>query len=184
MHGTNFYPVFLFFTSNLSIRLCSTLSYLIEHRSILSSFPSLVHRVSRRPDRYKLKFGVRSFVILVLNKQKVITLWNYTDAVESDVRWSKHSFASTCALRIRGSRKDRYRLLADCDSERRGQRRRIIQREIVDALQRHQRTSVTTDLRASRCSPQRKIRALPEMRSTSSRNVNPEIPPHRTRATI
>jgi len=95
-----------------------------------------------------------------------------------------YSFACTYALRTRDSCKDKYRLLADCDSQRRGQRRRIIQREIVDALQRHHRTSVTTDLRASRCSPQRKIRALLEMRSTSSRDVNLGIPPHRTRATI
>jgi hypothetical protein len=80
------------------------------------------------------------------------------------------------AARIRGSRKDRYRLSACCDSQRRGQRRRVIQREIVDAQQRHQRTSVTADLRASRCSPQRKIRALPEMRSTPSQNVNPWNP--------
>jgi len=126
-------------------------------------------------DRYKAKFGVRGFVV-ALNKQKV-TPRNYTDAVKSDVHW-KHPFACTCVRRIRDSRKDRYRLLADCDSQRRGQRRRVIQREIVDALQRHQRTSVTTDLRASRCSPQRKIRALPEMRSTLSRNVSPRNLPH------
>lgn len=140
-------------------------------------------------DCYKLKFRVRHFVILALNKQKVITPRNlHRRSRVGRALECKHLFACTCvraAARIRGSRKDRYRLSACCDSQRRGQRRRVIQREIVDAQQRHQRTSVTADLRASHCSPQRKIRALPEMRLTLSQNVNPwSLCPHRTRATI
>lgn len=103
-------------------------------------------------------------------------LQNHTTSGESR-RICKHLFARTCVQRVH-SRQGQISLVGrDCDIQRCGQQRWVIQREIVDGLQHHQRTSVTADLRASRCSPQRKIRTFPEMRSTLSRNVTLEILP-------
>lgn len=151
-----YFALFNWTFSPLSLSLSPAFRYFLIVGTVIAN--TVINRDTR-----SIYIHIYSFVILILNKQKVITPRNYTDASWAGYA-SIYSRARACSACIHG--KDRYRLSADCDIQRCGQQRRVIQREIVDALQHHQRTSVTADLRASRCSPQRKIRTLPEMRST------------------